>query len=70
MHPELKDLGASEEAIDALEQALIEAWETIDSTIIKACLESIWRRRDAVITAEGWRTQHQEFRNFGIFKLY
>jgi hypothetical protein len=53
----LKDLGAAEEAKAALEQALIEAWDAIDDTIIEACLESMCRRRDAIIAAKGWHTK-------------
>ena len=53
LYLELKELGAGEEAKEALERALIEAWDYINSTIIEACLESIYRRRDEVIIAKG-----------------
>jgi hypothetical protein len=52
LYPELKDLGAGEEAKEALEKALIEAWDTLDNTIIESYLENICRRRDAVIAAK------------------
>ena len=53
MHPELKDLGAGEEAKEVLERVLIKAWDAIDKTIIEACLESMCRRKDVVITTKG-----------------
>jgi hypothetical protein len=58
LHPELKDLGAGKEGKATLKQALIEAWDAIDNTIIEACLESMCRRRDAVIAAKGWHTKY------------
>ena len=58
LYPELKELGAGEEAKEALKRALIEAWDCINSIIIKACLESIYRRRDTVIVAKGWYTKY------------
>jgi hypothetical protein len=58
LFPELKDLGAGEEAKEALERALIIAWDSIDDTIIKSCVESMCRRRDAVIAAKGWHTKY------------
>ena len=58
MHPELKNLGSGEEAKKALEEALIKAWDAVDKRIIESCLESICRRRDAVIAAKGWHTKY------------
>jgi hypothetical protein len=58
LHPELQQMGDSEEAKDALASALIEAWEAIDEIIIQACIESMPRRRDAVIKAKGWHTKY------------
>ena len=58
LHPELKNLGSGEEAKKALEDALIEAWDAVDERIIKSCLESMCRRRDAVIAAKGWHTKY------------
>ena len=51
-------MGSGEEAKEALERALIEAWDLVDETIIEACLESLCRRRDAVIAAKGWHTKY------------
>ena len=58
IHPELKNLGASKQSKEALEKALIEAWDLLDDTIIEACLESMCRRRDAVIAAKGWHIKY------------
>jgi hypothetical protein len=58
LFPELKDLEAGEEAKEALERALIIAWDSIDHTIIESCMESMCRRRDAVIAAKGWHTKY------------
>jgi hypothetical protein len=53
----------------ALEKTLIEARELIDETIIEPCLESTYRRRDAVITAKWWHIKHWLFRGLGIWNL-
>src|ERR1700712_4483622 len=53
LFPELVDMGSGADAIEALERALIKAWDSIDDTIIESCLESICRRRGAVIAAKG-----------------
>lgn len=41
IHPELKDLGSGKEAREALEKASIEAWDFVDSNVIRACLGSM-----------------------------
>jgi hypothetical protein len=46
--PELENMGDSEQAREALENALVDAWEAIDTKIIEACMKSMYRRRDAV----------------------
>ena len=53
MHPKLLTIGTSEEALRALQKALIKAWDTIPNRIFKECLESILRRVKALIKAEG-----------------
>ena len=53
MYPELSDIGTSESDIQALERALIEAWDIIPSKIFQACIDSILDRVIVVITAEG-----------------
>jgi hypothetical protein len=58
LHPELEQMGTSEEARGALEEALIEAWDALDDSIIEACIMSMCRRRDAVLKAKGWHTKY------------
>ena len=41
LHPELEQLGSGEKAKEALEKALIEAWDAIDDSIIESCLERL-----------------------------
>jgi hypothetical protein len=53
IHPELEGIGNTEQAREALENALVDAWEVIDSSIIKSYLKSIYKRRDAVLKAKG-----------------
>lgn len=52
------DMGNGEDAIGALEHALIKAWDALDESIIESCFESMERRRDAIIVAKGWRTKY------------
>jgi hypothetical protein len=58
LHPELTDMNKSEEAIQALEQALIEAWAAIPDEIFQFCLDSMPERVAAVIAAKGWHTKY------------
>jgi len=58
LHPELQDLGVGEQALQALERALIEAWEAIPDSIFEACLNSMPKRVQAVIDADGWHTKY------------
>jgi hypothetical protein len=51
-------MGDSEQAIEALENALVDAWEAIDTKIIEACMKSMCRRRDVVLKAKGWHTKY------------
>jgi transposase len=46
LHPELEQMGDDEGAKKAMEDALIEAWHSIESKIIRACPESMCRRRE------------------------
>ena len=59
MFPDLEKLGIGEEALVALERALIIAQGEVDETIIQSCLESLYRRRDIVITAKGQYIKYQ-----------
>jgi hypothetical protein len=58
MHPELVGSGKSEEAIEALGKALIEAWDALPDSLFLSCLESMEKRRDAVLAAKGWHTKY------------
>jgi hypothetical protein len=51
-------MGHSDQAREALENALVEAWDALDASIIESCIKSIWRRRDAVLKAKGWHTKY------------
>jgi hypothetical protein len=51
-------MGTIDEARRALENALIGAWDALDSSIIEACLRSMCKRRDVVLNARGWHTKY------------
>jgi hypothetical protein len=51
-------MGDSKQAREALENALVDAWEAIDTKIIEACIKSMCRKRDAVLKAKGWYTKY------------
>jgi len=58
LHPELNNMGKGEDAIEALEQALIEAWEAIPSSLFEQLADSMPNRVAAVIKAKGWHTKY------------
>lgn len=58
LHPEIETMGGGESALQALERALIEAWELLPDEIFLGCLRSMENRRDAVIAAKGWHTKY------------
>ena len=57
-HPELIHMGDSEEAIEALESTLIEAWQALPDTLFASLIESMLQRVAALIVAEGWHTKY------------
>ena len=57
-HPELEVMGASEEAIQALERALIEVWDALPDSLFESLLDSMPRRVQACIAADGWHTRY------------
>jgi transposase len=57
-HPELTDMGEGEEAIQALESALCEAWDSLPDTLFESLIDSMPRRVAACIAAEGWHTRY------------
>ena len=58
MHPELQDIGKGEEAIEALENALVEAWEALPDNLFEQVADSMPYRVAAVIKAKGWHTKY------------
>ena len=58
LHPELDEMGSGEEAVQALERALIEAWDAIPNSIFQECVDSIPTRVMAVIAADGWHIKY------------
>jgi len=57
-HPRLASQGQSEQAIRAYQAAIEEAWLAIGQELIDACIMSMMRRVQAVITAKGWYTKY------------
>jgi hypothetical protein len=57
-HPEIEAIGTSEEALKALEDALIEAWNDLPDRLFKQCVDSMLYRVQAVIDAKGWHTKY------------
>ena len=58
LYPKLLDIGKGEDAKRALERALIKAQEALPDSLFKACLDSMPRRVEAVIKAEGWHIKY------------
>lgn len=58
LYPELERQGASEEALNNLRSACKEAWRLIGRELIKAVVDSMPRRIEAVIKAIGWQTKY------------
>ena len=59
MHPELEFAnGKSEEDIQALEKALIEAWEALPDSLFRALSRSMEKRVKACYKAKGWHTKY------------
>ena len=56
--PELKDMGESQEAYDALARAIVEAWEAIPQEYIDNLIKSMDNRVNAVLEAKGWHTKY------------
>ena len=59
LHPEL-DLctGKTEEDIQNLENALVEAWNALPNSLFESLGRSMERRVAAVIAAKGWHTKY------------
>jgi transposase len=57
-HPELNQMGNSEAAQQALEEALIEGWNALPDRLFEQCADSMPYRVQAVIKADGWHTKY------------
>lgn len=57
-HPELRTIGDSIEARDALYKAIQEAWGIIPSSLIRTLIRSMPRRLGAVRRVHGWHTKY------------
>jgi transposase len=57
-HPEIETMGTGEEAREALEKALIEAWNDLPNCLFEQCADSMPYRVQAVIDAKGWHTKY------------
>lgn len=57
-HPELKELGDSQEAYNALARAIVEAWEAIPQEDIDHLIKGMDYRVNAVLEAKGWHTKY------------
>ena len=56
--PELAKMGSGEKDLQALAEAIIEAWEAIPQEQIDDLIKSMPRRCAAVIKAKGWHTKY------------
>ena len=66
LHPELEGMGKGEEAIRALEEALVEAWDALPTSLFKQCVDSMPYQVKAVVKAKGWHTKYQGVRGLGV----
>ena len=59
LHPELELMsGTSEKDLEALENALIEAWEALPDSLFESLVKSMPRRVKACYKAKGWHTKY------------
>ena len=56
--PHLDDIEGIEQQRQAIVNTLPEAWRRIRSDIVKGVLDSMLRRIQAVIDAQGWQTKY------------
>jgi hypothetical protein len=57
-YPELSDMGASDEAYEALCGAIEQAWAALDQNKIDNLIRSMPRRCKAILKAHGWQTKY------------
>lgn len=58
VNPALDHVQGREQQRQAMVEALREAWNRIPDHVVDACIESMPRRLQAVIDAEGWQTKY------------
>jgi hypothetical protein len=56
--PDIDEIKGKEDIKNALREALLKAWDLIPTSRIRACLESMPERIQAVIEAHGWHTKY------------
>lgn len=54
----LEELGSDKKAKQALEEAMVEAWNEISEDLIKRLLKSMLNRVKPVIKTKGWHTKY------------
>ena len=57
-YPELLNSGKSEQAIQDLENALVDAWNQLPEKLFESLIKSMPHRIDACILAKGWHTRY------------
>ena len=56
--PHLDDIQGLEQQRQTIIETLLEAWRRIHNDIVKNILDSMLRRLQAVIDAQGWQTKY------------
>ena len=57
-HPELLNMGKSQDAYDQLARAIKEAWNALDQEYIDNLIRGMPRRVEALRMAKGWHTKY------------
>jgi transposase len=57
-HLDLDTAPKSNESLQRLAEAAVEAWEALEDRLLESLVESIRRRLEAVIRARGWYTKY------------
>ena len=58
LHPELEQMGQSQEDLDYLIEVCKEAWMALDQRLMRHLIDSMEQRLKAVRKAEGWQTKY------------
>ena len=65
-YTEIENIGTGEEALKALENTLVEAWNDLPDMLFEQCADSTPYRVQAVIDTKGWHTKYQRFHYSGV----